>query len=677
MTFHSRSWRLCGLGILAFSLLALPAFAQFPGGPGGPMRQKLKVVERFDKDGDKRLDATERKAAREYVRAERTRNPRRGGPRFRFNNDDEDSPKAGRKISPEDVKGFPKADLYDPDIVRTLFLEFEDPDWEQELAEFKNTDVEVPAKLTVDGKVYPDVGVHFRGMSSFSMVGEGHKRSLNLSFDFVHNDQRLLSARTLNLLNSHDDPTFLRTVLYSHIARQYIPAPKANFVQVVINGEDWGIYVNAEQFNKDFARDRFGETKGARWKVPGSPGGRGGLEYLGPDASSYEGIYQLSSKEDPKAWKDLARLCRVLNETPAESLEKELSLLLDIDGALKFLALENVFINDDGYWIRTSDYSIYEDTKGQFHIIPHDTNETFSRPGGPAFGGGGMMRINPPPTAMLATRMLADADRNGDDTLTRTEFSSLARIWFTRLDRNQQGRINEQEFMDRFDGITGRNPRGPNRDFPGGGAPPPPFNEVIAPDLFKALDSNKDGVITIGDLQATFDRWFRKWDTDHNGTLDEEELRAGLGSEIGPPNPPFQGNRQNFGPGRTRVRVDGVKLDPLAGADDPKKPLISKLLAVPKLRARYLEIVRELTEKWLDWKQIGPIAEKYQALISKEVEADTRKLASTADFHKSLTEDIPGRGGGPGGRGTIGLKSFIDQRGAYLREYLKNEPASQ
>src|SRR6185436_3872719 len=161
------------------------------------------------------------------------------------------------------------------------------------------------------------------------------------------------------------------------------------------------------------------------------------------------------------------------------------------------------------------------------------------------------------------------------------------------------------------------------------GPPPPPFNEVIAPELFKALDSNKDGVITIGDLQAAFDRWFRKWDTDHNATLDEEELRAGLGTEIGPPNPPFQGNRQNFGPGRARVRVDGVKLDPLAGADDPKKPLISKLLAAPKLRARYLEIVRELTDKWLDWKRLGPIAEKYQALISKEVEADTRKLAST------------------------------------------------
>src|SRR5207253_6629789 len=47
---------------------------------------------------------------------------------------------------------------------------------------------------------------------------------------------------------------------------EYMPAPKANYVRVVINGESWGIYVNAQQFNKDFIRDWFNTKKGARWK---------------------------------------------------------------------------------------------------------------------------------------------------------------------------------------------------------------------------------------------------------------------------------------------------------------------------------------------------------------------------------------------------------------------------
>ena len=58
-------------------------------------------------------------------------------------------------------------------------------------------------------------------------------------------------------------------------------------MRVVINGESWGVFVNVQQFNKDFVREAFGTAKGVRWKVPGSPRGRGGLEYLGDGADAY------------------------------------------------------------------------------------------------------------------------------------------------------------------------------------------------------------------------------------------------------------------------------------------------------------------------------------------------------------------------------------------------------
>src|SRR6185295_16743784 len=177
-------------------------------------------------------------------------------------------------------------------------------------------------------------------------------------------------------------------VLSYQIDRDYIPAPKANLARVVINGESWGVYVNAQQFNKEFVKDWFGTTKGARWKVPGSPRGSGSLAYLSDDPSQYKRAYEIKTKDDPKAWADLIKLCKALNQTPTNKLEEALAPLLDIDGALKFLALENVLINNDGYWVRTSDYNLYQDVKGQFHVLPQDSNETFSIPGGPGFGGG-------------------------------------------------------------------------------------------------------------------------------------------------------------------------------------------------------------------------------------------------------------------------------------------------
>jgi hypothetical protein len=356
-------------------------------GFGGGANSEQKLVARFDKDKDGRLNRAERAAARGAVGDARQFGFRRGP--FRGSVDAQPGP----RLTPADVRTYPATTpLYDLSALRTIFLQFENDDWEDELAAFKNTDVEVPATMTVDGRTYKEVGVHFRGASSFMMVPEGLKRSLNISTDFAVEDQNLGGYRTLNLLNANNDPTFLRAVLYTDIARRYHPAPKMNYMRVVINGESWGIYLNAQQFNGDMLRDEFKTTKGARWKAPGSPRGRAGLEYLGEDAAEYKQIYEIKTKDEPESWNALIQLCKVLNQTPPDKLEAALAPLLDIDGALKFLAVEVALVNSDGYWTRASDYNLYRDPKGQFHVLSHDVNEGLGGEGGGrgfGFGGGG------------------------------------------------------------------------------------------------------------------------------------------------------------------------------------------------------------------------------------------------------------------------------------------------
>ena len=491
------------------------AQAPWPGRGGGPMTEERQIVERFDTDGDRRLNRIEREAARDWL-ANQPRGARFGGPNpppgamrpppFGGRGFAPASP--GPPMKPTDVATAGPAGLYEPKILRTLFLQFENAEWERELADFNNTDVEVPAALTMDGVTYRDIGVHFRGMSSFMMVPEGSKRSLNLSIDYVHDSQRLLGYRTLNLLNANGDATFLRQVLYTEIARRYVPTPSANYIRVVINGEYWGVYVNTQQFNADFTREWFASTKGARWKVPGSPMGRGGMEYLGESADAYRAIYEIKSKEDPAAWRSLIRMFRVLNETAPEKLQAALAPMLDVDGALKFLAVEMALANSDGYWARASDYNLYLDEKGRFHVIPHDVNEGLSDEstgrGGPPAGMRGMPRVGGPP-------------------------------------------------------MFGRGP----------------------------------------------------------------------------------------------ARVDAA-VDPLVGIDDATKPLRSKLLAVPALRARYLSYVREIAEQWLDWQALEPVARSHHALIADAVRADTKKLYTFQAFEAGVSE------------GHESLKSFVTRRRAFL-----------
>jgi CotH kinase protein len=367
-----------------------------PGGPGGPMGKGRTLVKEFDHDGDGRLDRKERQEARASSTSQSGPGGRGPGgfgpPPGMFGGGDVEI-KPGPQVDPASVKTFPDKPLYEPTVLRTLFLDFEDKDWDAELADFYKTDVDVPATLTVDGKKYAGVGVHYRGLSSYFAVPKGGKRSLNVSIDFTDAEQRLYGYKTLNLLNAHEDPSFLHTVLFFDIARQYLKAPKANLVKLVINGESWGVYASAQQFDKVFLTENFGSSKGARWKVPGNPGAAGGLEYTGDDVAPYRQRFEIKSSDDPKDWKALVALCRVLNKTPLDQLEKAIAPVLDVDGALWFLALDNALINGDGYWTRASDYSIYRDPRGQFHVIPHDANETFQPammfgPGGPGGPGG-------------------------------------------------------------------------------------------------------------------------------------------------------------------------------------------------------------------------------------------------------------------------------------------------
>jgi hypothetical protein len=594
------------------------------------------------------------------------------------------------------VKSYAGAPLYDEKTLRTFFLEFASPDWEKELADFKNTDVEVPAKLTVDGRTYPDVGVHFRGSTSYMMVSEGRKRPLNLTLDFVHRDQHLGGYRTLNLLNSHEDPSFLRTVLAYHIAREYFPAPKANYVRVVINGESWGIYINVQQCNKDFGREWFGTTQGARWKVPGNPGGQGGLGYLGDDVAPYKRIYEIKTKDDPRSWGELIRLCKLLQDTPPEHLERTLAPALDIEGTLKFLALDNVLVNGDGFWTRASDYFLYLDATRRFHLIPYDINETFSEGGGPGGPGGrggpgGMRGFGP--GMFVAPQIFTQADKDADRSLTEAEFLELADAWYDKLDADQAGKLGQEQFVAGLNQVLpppqGFGPPGGGR----GGFGPAMF---LGPGLYAQLDADHDGSLTRAELKDSFAKWFGEWDAEKRGALTEENLRDGLNAAL--PRPDFRGfgGGRGGGPGRPLgspgqgrgdfaggpggpggplggPREGGIRLDPLVSTNDTSKPLLSRLLAAPALRQRYLGYVREIAERWLDWRKLGPLAEQYHALIAADMKTDTRKIDSTEAFLNSLVGETqePSGSGGPGffGGAKISLKGFADQRRAFLLDH--------
>lgn len=370
---------LAGYSIQALQQVPPPRTSAPASGRGVPAQgaePDLALVEKFDEDGNGRLNWAERLAARKYL----DENP--GMRRTARGNRVNRVGTPGVALTPKDIRTYPASvPLYDGATLRTLFLQFEDNDWEQELVAFYHSDVLVPATLVVDGRTYHEVGVSFRGNNSFGAVPDGLKRPLSIAMDFVH-DQHLLGHRSLNLLNSNQDPTFLRSVLYLDVARQYIPAVKANFARVVINGESWGLYVNQQTFSKEFVQEAFKTDKGTRWKSPNNSVG-GGFSYLGEDVALYRRWYEMKGRDNLDAWRALVGMTRVLNQTPTDGLARAIEPLMDVDEVLRFLALDIALANGDGYWNDGSDFNVFLTPGGKFLATPHDANEGF-RGRGPA-----------------------------------------------------------------------------------------------------------------------------------------------------------------------------------------------------------------------------------------------------------------------------------------------------
>ena len=279
----------------------------------------------------------------------------------------------------KDTKGF-----YNESKIRKIYLDFSQPNFWTLLTNNYQKKINLPATLTYNGTVYDSVGVRFKGMTSYSMSGSSQKKSFNISLDFIKPDQEIDGYQTINLNNSFQDASFMREVFYLHQIRKHTPAAKANYVQLFINGDHWGVYPNVQQLNKDFLEEWFFSNDGTNWRADapaGTSGGGGGpnwgdgtaaLNYLGEDTTLYKKYYTLKSTETAQPWKDLVETCKILNTTPPSSLENSLADFLDIDRTLWFLASEILYSDDDSYVFKGKmDYYIYRDAETG-RITPYD-----------------------------------------------------------------------------------------------------------------------------------------------------------------------------------------------------------------------------------------------------------------------------------------------------------------
>ena len=271
-----------------------------------------------------------------------------------------------------------QSDFYKTDKVQDIQITFEENNWADLLDSLRYNDGGLLlADAKINGKDYKNVGVSWRGSKSFQV---GSKRNaLYIKLNYINKNQSIDGHKSVKLSNSMRDPSLVREVLSYEIARNYMPAPQANYAQVKVNGKPYGLFVNLEAVDDAFLEKYYGTADGAFFKVNGEadndePDGCkqnifGSLEY-DKSVRCYLNNFEMLSEN---GWDDLMSLAQTLNENP-EEIEK----VLNVDNTLWMLAFNNLLVNLDSYTGKNStNFYLYQDQNGKFSPILWDMNLSF------------------------------------------------------------------------------------------------------------------------------------------------------------------------------------------------------------------------------------------------------------------------------------------------------------
>jgi len=225
--------------------------------------------------------------------------------------------------------------------------------------------VDVSGTVRVGAVTYTNVAIHLKGVATFRPVDD--QPSLTLNFSKLAPAQRFQGLRKIHLNNGKEDPTFLCEALAAEMfAKARLPVARVALARTILNGRDLGPYVAIEGFTEDFLGRFFVNTKGNLY----DSGFRHDITFP---------LEKLSGKE-PDDWADLKTLAAAAATPDLEERWTALGRTLDIDSFARYLAMQVLTANWDGYAMFRNNYRVYHDpASGRITFIPHGMDQTFAR----------------------------------------------------------------------------------------------------------------------------------------------------------------------------------------------------------------------------------------------------------------------------------------------------------
>ncbi len=235
--------------------------------------------------------------------------------------------------------------------------------------------------VTVLGKTFKGAGIRYSGNASYLASAGGLKRSLLVDLE-PSGKEDFHGMRAILLQGGALDPTKAREALAYAIFREAgVPAPRTVMAEVTLTVPGQyekaylGLYTLVEPVDRAFAKDRFHADTGLLVR----PQGLRGLDFLGEDWEKYRGPYRPLSEPSPDEARRLIEFLRLVQQGTDEKFRKEIASYLDVDRFLRFMAVQAMIANADGFFTLSYNYSLFLDPKtNRFVFIPGDQELSFA-----------------------------------------------------------------------------------------------------------------------------------------------------------------------------------------------------------------------------------------------------------------------------------------------------------
>lgn len=269
--------------------------------------------------------------------------------------------------------GNSQIDFYQTDKIQKIEINFQADNWKYLLDSLRfNGEELLTGDIKVNGTPLTEVGIRYRDGRSFTPNGNRN----GLFLDLGTKDYQ--GHHIINLSSALRDPSLVREVLASEIARTYFDAPAANFAQVTINGAPYGLFVNVEAVEEGYLKNRFGTANGSLVTPTEEPQT---IVEPGCNRNVFGSLqFEKSASCISANWKVLQGDLGLVEKLSSSLTSNPASLpnLLNVDATLWMLAFNNLFVNLNSYTGQyASNYYLYQPSGGKITPVLGELNLAF------------------------------------------------------------------------------------------------------------------------------------------------------------------------------------------------------------------------------------------------------------------------------------------------------------